>query len=324
MAGEQPAEVQAFIEYLAVARGASVHTVAAYGRDVAGFAAFLAGGKREGRGPQNRNQEPGSQEPGKKIVWAAVGQADVERWLGWLAKDGNGPRSAARKLSAVRQFFSFMLEREWVADDPTEMVPLPKLPSTLPKALSMDEIRRLLDAPLGHAPAEVRLRLMIQLLYATGLRVSELVGLTLDAVEEGEGITLRVVGKGDKTRIVPLGQVAAQTMQAYLREARPRLRGADGRWVFAGPSGKRALTRVRVFQLLKEAGARVGVKVAPHHLRHTFATHLLQNDADLRAVQLMLGHASLNTTQIYTKVAQQRLRETLEKHHPLNSPRGRK
>jgi integrase/recombinase XerD len=118
--------------------------------------------------------------------------------------------------------------------------------------------------------------------------------------------------------------VASATLTTYLREARPKLKGATGPWVFAGPSGA-ALTRVRVFQLLKEAGERVDVKVAPHHLRHTFATHLLANDADLRAVQLMLGHASLNTTQIYTKVAGERLRDVLEKHHPLNAPRrGRK
>jgi integrase/recombinase XerD len=151
--------------------------------------------------------------------------------------------------------------------------------------------------------------------------VSELCDLTLDAVAEGEGVVLRVTGKGSKTRLVPLGEVAAGTLQQYLKDARPKLKGANGPWVFAGPSGQAPLTRVRIFQLLKEAGERVDVKVAPHHLRHTFATHLLQNDADLRAVQLMLGHASLNTTQIYTKVAGERLRETLEKHHPLSAPR---
>ncbi len=287
-------EAQAFVEYLAVARGASPNTVAAYGRDVREYLGFL-----------------------KQDAATAV-QADVEKWLGFLAKKDNGARSSARKLSAVRKFYAFLQERGWVENDPTEGVPLPKLPQTLPKALSTDEVKKLLLAPLGMTPAEVRLRLMIQLLYATGLRVSELCGLTLDAVAEGEGVVLRVVGKGGKTRLVPLGEVAAGTMHDYLKDARPKLKGANGPWVFASPSGHMPLTRVRVFQLLVEAGERVGVKVAPHHLRHTFATHLLANDADLRAVQLMLGHASLNTTQIYTKVAGERLRETLEKHHPLN------
>ena len=285
-------ELNAFTEYLTVARGASPHTVSAYGRDVAQFLEHVGGFR--------------------------VSSSKVESWLAKLAKEGIGAKSAARKLSAVRRFYSFLLEREWVSEDPTELVPLPKLPSNLPKALSVEDIRALLNAPLGDSPPEVRLRLILQLLYATGLRVSELCGLTLDAVAEGEGVVLRVLGKGGKTRMVPVGGVASETMQVYLKEARPRLRGAEGQWVFAGPSGKMPLTRVRVFQLMKEAGARVGVKVSPHHLRHTFATHLLQNDADLRAVQLMLGHASLNTTQIYTKVAQARLRETLDKHHPLS------
>lgn len=286
-------EVQAYVEYLAVGRGVSANTVAAYRRDVNEFAGIM-----------------------KDKPVGEIKQADIEAWLGALVKKDNGARSSARKLSAVRGFFTFMRERGWVANDPTELVPLPKIPQTLPKALSVEDMRKLLAAPLGDSPSEVRLRLMLQLLYATGLRVSELCGLSLDAVAEGEGVLLRVVGKGGKTRMVPLGEVASGTLHVYLQEARPRLKGSQGPWVFAGPSGQ-ALSRVRVFQLLKEAGARVGVVVAPHHLRHTFATHLLQNDADLRAVQLMLGHASLNTTQIYTKVAQQRLKDTLDKHHPL-------
>lgn len=292
-------EANAFVEYLTVARGASPNTVQAYARDVRDFSEFLT-------------------EKCRRRAWAEVLPPDVEAWLGALAKAGIGAKSSARKLSAVRRFFGFLLEREWVSEDPTELVPLPKLPSNLPKALSVEEIRALLASPLGNSPPEVRLRLILQLLYATGLRVSELCSLTLDAVAEGEGVVLRVTGKGGKTRMVPVGKVASETMQVYLKEARPRLRGSQGPWVFAGPDGRLPLTRVRVFQLMKEAGARVGVKVAPHHLRHTFATHLLQNDADLRAVQLMLGHASLNTTQIYTKVAQQRLKHSLDKFHPLS------
>lgn len=293
-------ELQAFVEFLTVMRGASPNTVMAYKRDVRGFLDFV------------------------KVDARAVGQREVEKWLGDLARgsegrEANGARSTSRKLSAVRGFYTFLRDRGWATEDPTEGVPLPKLPQTLPKALSVAEVKKLLLAPIGNSPAEVRLRLMIQLLYATGLRVSELCGLSLDAVAEGDGVVLRVTGKGGKTRLVPLGEVAAATLYTYMREARPKLKGANGPWLFAGPTGQAALTRVRVFQLLKEAGARVEVNVAPHHLRHTFATHLLQNDADLRAVQLMLGHVSLNTTQIYTKVTGERLKETLDKHHPLNT-----
>jgi len=297
MGGEREGmrEWQAFVEYLTVMKGASPNTVAAYGRDVKAFV------KAVGR------------------PLGEVSVADVELWIEGLSRIDNSARSVARKLSAVRSFYRFLLERGWVPGDPTEGVAMPKLPQTLPKALSVADVKKLLLAPLGSTPAEVRLRLVLHLLYATGLRVSELCNLSLDAVSDGEGVVLRVTGKGGKTRMVPLGAVAAGTLREYLAVARPRLKGAQGPWLLASPDGRKPLSRVRVFQLIKDAGARVGVEVAPHHLRHTFATHLLENDADLRAVQVMLGHASLNTTQIYTKIAGERLRETLEKHHPLSA-----
>ncbi len=278
-------------EFLQVSRGLSPHTVAAYHADVAAFFAY-----------------------GNTL---AATRTQVENWLKTLAAKHENPRSTARRLSALRQFFQFAQNRGWVAENPTTQVPLPKMPHTLPKALSEEQVHALLQAPLGHGPAEVRMRLMLQLLYATGLRVSELTRLTRSDVTEGEGVTLRVTGKGGKTRLVPLGEVAAETLESYIAESRPRLRGAQGPWLFPGPTGKQPLTRVRVFQVVKEAGARVGVKVAPHHLRHTFATHLLTHAADLRAVQLMLGHSSLNTTQIYTQVATQKMKDTLNTLHPL-------
>jgi len=298
---DNAAVVQAFGEYLRVAKGLSQNTVVSYGRDVRDFAAWC----------------------GKTRIIAAD-TAVVEGWLAAKSRQKAAASSNARRLTAVRQLYAFLLERGWAEGDPTEGVPLPKLAKTLPKALSVEQVKALLGAPLGNSPSEVRLLLILQLLYATGLRVSELCGLSLDAVADGEGVVLRVTGKGGKTRMVPLGAVAAETMRAYLQDARPRLRGAHGPWLLAGPGGKKPLTRVRVFQLVREAGARVGVNVAPHHLRHTFATHLLQNDADLRSVQLMLGHASLNTTQIYTKVAGDRLRKVLEDYHPLGGGRRRK
>lgn len=288
--------VEAFAEYLQVARGASANTVMAYTRDVASFAAFVKG----------------------KL---ACGPREVEKWLAAGSKHGVGARSQARKLSALRQFYAFAVERALVRADATEGVAMPKIGKALPKALSAAQMRALLDFAHGDTPERVRLRLVLQLLYATGLRVSELVGLTLADVTDGELVTLRVVGKGGKTRLVPLGAVAAATLQHFIKDIRPQFAGADSGFLFASPrSGRRGgqpLSRQRMFQLIQDAGNAVGVKVAPHHLRHTFATHLLDNDADLRAVQLMLGHASLNTTQVYTQVAGKRLQGVMDRFHPL-------
>ena len=278
-----------WLEYLQVARGLSPHSVAAYGRDLESFFA------------------------GQRSI--PTQRSAIEKWLATLKRQS--PRSNARRLSALRQFYAYALEKGWVTTNPTTLVAAPKLPQSLPKSLSEAEVNALLEAPLGDSAAETRLRLMLHLLYASGLRVSELAGLTVHDVTQSEGPWLRVRGKGSKARQVPLGPVVEDLLEEYLEHARPHLRGASGPWLFSSPGGKRPLTRVRLFQLIKEAGQRVGVKVAPHHLRHTFATHLLTHDADLRSVQLMLGHSSLNTTQIYTKLTTQRLKSALQKHHPL-------
>lgn len=289
-----PPEVTAFAEHLLVARGMSANTLAAYKRDVADFMAFSA----------NR---------------VAVNAGTVEAYIADLARRGQHPRSVARRLSALRSFYRYLLEQGAVAEDPTQEAASPKLPKSLPKALSGAEMKRLLEVAEGAQPEQRRLKAMLYLLYAAGVRVSELVGLTTAAVDEAlEQGLLQVTGKGDKTRLVPLGEAAATTVQAYVCEGRSRLPGAGSPWLFASPQNGRALSRQRVFQLIRAAGEMVEVRVAPHHLRHTFATHLVEHDADLRAVQLMLGHASLNTTQIYTKVASDRLRDTLETYHPLS------
>lgn len=294
----------AFTEFLSTARGASPHTVSAYKTDINAFITHLGNPtKIPSATPQN-----------------------VEDFLAHLAKTHKlNSRSLARKLSAIRQFYAFLIERNWAETDPTESIKTPKQSKPLPKALSPNQIEKLLNSPLQSGgnlsemhPTQLRLLLILQLLYATGLRVSELCQLTQDAVLEGEFLTLRVIGKGQKTRLVPLGTTAAATLQTYLHHARPQLRGHQGPWLFPAPNGKLPLTRQRIFQLIQNAGESVGIKVAPHHLRHTFASHLVANDADLRSVQLMLGHASLNTTQIYTKITHNRLTQTLEKHHPLS------
>lgn len=290
MAAPAPARaLQLWLEYLQVGRGLSPHTVSSYGRDGRDF---LAG----------------------KSTIPHTRQA-IERWLAGQPKAH--PRSVARRLSALRQFYAFALQKAWLTDNPALDIPLPRQPQSLPKALSDDDITRLLKAPLGVTPAMIRLRMILLLLYVCGLRVSELTGLTLHDVQQAEGPWLRVTGKGQKTRAVPLGPVLQEVLEQYLTQGRPHLKGASGPWLLPGPTGKRALTRVRVFQVVRAAGMSVGVKVAPHHLRHTFATHLLEHQADLRAVQLMLGHASLNTTQIYTRLTTGHLQQALQQHHPL-------
>lgn len=290
-------QLEAFVEHLLAARGMSLNTVAAYRRDVSDFLAHT----------------------GNKVV---VSSGEVETFMAALTRAGHQPRSVARRLSGVRAFYRYLMDVGTVEEDPTSGAASPKLPHSLPKALTGAEIKRLLETAEGATPEQLRLKAMLHLLYAAGVRVSELVGLTTAVMDDAaaDGL-LRITGKGGKTRVVPLGPVAAASVEAYVRLARPYLAGHASRWLFASPRKGKALTRQRVFQLIRQAGAMVGVKVAPHHLRHTFATHLLEHDADLRAVQLMLGHASLNTTQVYTKVAGDRLRDTLETYHPLSKGR---
>lgn len=286
-------ELEAFSEHLLVARGMSRNTVLAYTRDVADFMVFT----------HNKLEVPA---------------AEVEDYLADLSKRGHAARSNARHLSTLRTLYRFLLERGNVKADPTTAVQGPRLPKSLPKALSGADMKTLLASSEGAQPEQLRLKAILYLLYGTGLRVSELAGLKLADVDEAEQGLLRVQGKGDKTRLIPLGEGAEALLRQYLAIARPHMAGAASTWVFPSPQRGKALTRQRLWQLIEQAGQSVGIAVAPHHLRHTFATHLLEHDADLRAVQLMLGHASLNTTQIYTKVAGERLRDTLETYHPLS------
>lgn len=242
----------------------------------------------------------------------------IEDFLQSLAKSGKGPATQRQRLLTLQRFFAHLVTLGQLSTNPAHGLTPPKQPQHLPKALSEDQMRALLSAAVGHTPSEVRLRTLIILLYATGMRISELAGLTLADVLDGEGLTLRVTGKGGKTRLVPLG-VASQALQTYITTARPHLRGAASGWLFPSPTGRAALTRARLWQLVVQAGQRVDLPlVHPHQLRHSFATHLLNGAADLRAVQLMLGHASLTTTQIYTKVTTDRARSALEQFHPLS------
>lgn len=249
---------------------------------------------------------------------ARADRAALFDYFAWRTREGYSPRSNARLLSSLRAFFAHRLRRGDRADDPTALLDPPKLPRSLPKALAESEIDALLAAPAVDTPEGLRDRAMLELMYAAGLRVSELVNLPATAVNLRQGV-IRVTGKGSKERLVPLGEESQHWLETYLAGARPALAGKRSlAALFLAPRGE-APTRQQFWTLVKRYAAVAGidpVRISPHGLRHSFATHLLNRGADLRALQLLLGHSSLSTTQIYTLVAREHLKQLHGKHHP--------
>nr|WP_295381877.1 site-specific tyrosine recombinase XerD [Pseudoxanthomonas sp.] len=249
---------------------------------------------------------------------ARADRAALFDYFAWRTREGYSPRSNARLLSSLRAFFAHRLRRGDRADDPTALLDPPKLPRSLPKALAESEIDALLAAPAVDTPEGLRDRAMLELMYAAGLRVSELVNLPATAVNLRQGV-IRVTGKGSKERLVPLGEESQHWLETYLAGARPALAGKRSlAALFLTPRGE-APTRQQFWTLVKRYAAVAGidpVRISPHGLRHSFATHLLNRGADLRALQLLLGHSSLSTTQIYTLVAREHLKQLHGKHHP--------
>jgi integrase/recombinase XerD len=242
---------------------------------------------------------------------------DLSRYVESLYGAGLSARSIARHITTLRNFFRFLMQEGQMVHDPTEFLNPPRQWTTLPKYLNRDELDRLIAAPPGDKPTGLRDRAMLELLYATGLRVSELCRLELSAVERQMRV-LRVTGKGNKQRMVPFGQAAGQALDQYLGDARPRLlKGRASRYLFVTARGG-SMTRQAFWKLLRGYGLKAGITrtLTPHVIRHSFATHLVEGGADLRSVQIMLGHADISTTQVYTHVAQRRLREVIEQHHP--------
>ena len=227
------------------------------------------------------------------------------------------PRSIARHVATLRNYYRFLAREGEIAQDPAEFLASPKQWSTLPKYLNREEIERLITSPDGSKPRGLRDRAMFELLYATGLRVSELCGLELTAVERRLGV-LKVIGKGNKQRMVPFGEPAGAALDRYLADGRPRLlKGCASRYLFVTARGS-GMTRQTFWSLIRKHGHSVGIfrRLTPHVIRHSFATHLVEGGADLRSVQIMLGHADISTTQVYTHVARRRLREVIDQHHP--------
>lgn len=283
-----------FLNYLIVEKGAAANTVAAYSRDLARYLQYLG------------EREPGDIRP-----------TDVTGYLTRLKEEGLSPRSRGRALSALRMLHRFLMVEGYSELNPTSIIDSPKGIMRLPKVLAARDVEALLAAPLDTGAIELRDQAMLELLYATGLRVSELVGLKLGDVNIAAGY-LMTIGKGNKERLVPMGESACRSVGRYLVEARGEfLKEGSSPFLFLSRLGE-GMTRQAFWNIIKKRALQAGVSssISPHTLRHSFATHLLENGADLRSVQIMLGHADLSSTQIYTHVTRERLKRIHAEIHP--------
>lgn len=292
--------VAEYLGHLSVERGVSPHTLDAYRRDLRDYAAFL--GARGVDGPE------------------CVSREDITAFVANLRVRGLAPSTVERHVAAVKGFHKFLVREGITENHPTARIPLPKVPERLPSALSIADVDRLLGQPFPDTPAGMRDRAIVETLYGAGLRVSELTGLDLTDVDLGEGF-LRVIGKGSKERLAPIAGMAVHALDAYVRSARPllrpkhSLRAAETSAVFLNVRGSR-ISRQAVFSIVRACGNNIGLELHPHTLRHSFATHLLEGGADLMALQEMLGHADISTTQVYTHVDRRHVREEYLTTHP--------
>jgi integrase/recombinase XerD len=287
--------IDGYLAYLRDVRRMAPNTVESYARDLAALAAFA----------EKRQLDP-----------SALDRRELDAFVRSLMASGLSPRSTARAVACVRGFYKFLAVEQRRESSPADDLRAPRAWAALPKFLDLDEVDRLLAQPDVTMPRGLRDKALISVLYATGLRVSELISLKLTNLHLQEGY-LTCIGKGDKERIVPIGQEANEWVQRYLADARPKLAAKSSPWLFVNARGG-PLSRVGFWKLLKEYGLKAGItrNISPHVLRHSFATHLLDRGADLRAIQMMLGHADLSTTQIYTHVLEARLRSVYDRFHP--------
>jgi integrase/recombinase XerD len=294
---EISATISSFLTHVKVEKGLSSNTVSAYRRDLVKFDVFA----------QKR-----------KLSLEGVSRDDLVDFLTGLYRLKLESRTVARHLVTLRNFFRFAQVHELITTDPSINLESPKIRRSLPGYLRLEEVERLLEQPDSTTALGLRDRAMLEVLYSTGLRVSELIGLRVSDLDSKVGC-VRCIGKGDKERIVPVGRKALIMVEKYLRDARPKLLGKlrGSPTLFVNRRGV-SLSRVGVWKILSGYGKRAGLRVSltPHMLRHSFATHLLERGADLRSVQLMLGHADISTTQIYTHVVEERLKQIYKAHHP--------
>lgn len=295
LAASTLADIQQFLDQLYLEQDASPHTLSAYGSDIKHFAHYLQQQQR---------------------TLFAVTADDINGYIATRVDTGINPRSTSRLLSSLRRFYRYWHQQEVIGANPVEHLLNPKIGSSLPKTLSEADVEALLAAPDLADTIQFRDKAMLELLYATGLRVTELVSLTMQQLYINQGV-VRVLGKGRKERLVPMGEEAQDWLSRYLREVRPLLLGAAQDVVF--PSNRQqSMTRQTFWHRIKFYAkvASIQATLSPHTVRHAFATHLLNHGADLRVVQLLLGHSDLSTTQIYTHVARARLKQLHQQHHP--------
>lgn len=294
-------EAENFLRWLAIERGRAQNTIASYRRDLGRYEDFL--GERD-------------------ATLLSCSESDVEMFLQALQKDGQSPASTARRLAAVRMCHGYLFSEGLRGDNPTSMIEGVRVPAGVPKPLLLSEVESLLATATGDDSLSLRDRALLEMLYATGARISEACDLNLDDVDMSNRI-VRLFGKGAKERVVPFGRLAHDHLRAYLDSARPLLtpetwnRSADRESVFLTNRGRR-LNRQKAWSIVRDAGQKAGIsrELSPHVLRHSCATHMLEHGADLRIVQEMLGHATISTTQIYTKVSQERLWNVYRQAHP--------
>lgn len=289
--------VNEFINYLAVERGLAQNTLESYGRDLHQFQIYLKNGNMEILKDSNRTT--------------------ILSYLNSLQSKGRAVSTISRNLAAIKSFYQYLVRERYLDKDPAANLESPKLEKKLPRVLSITEVEELLKQPSGFLPTGLRDKAMLELLYATGIRVSELISLNISDVNVDMGY-IKCYGKGAKERIVPLGSIAAKCVQDYVGKGRSKLiRTYEEAALFVNHHGNR-LTRQGFWKIIKKYAheADINKEITPHTLRHSFATHLLENGADLRSVQEMLGHADISTTQIYTHVTKNRLKEVYDKTHP--------
>jgi integrase/recombinase XerD len=293
---EMESEIREFLTYIKVEKGLAANTQEAYARDLKLFLAYAT------------NQQ---------IPLSQVSQNVISEFLATLMNRKLNARSVARILVTLRNFFQFLVFDKSFPENPCLHIDAPKAWKALPKVLELEQVEALLNQPDQNAVAGLRDKAMLEVLYATGLRVSELVGLQLQSIRSDLGY-IECLGKGGKVRVVPLGRSAIEAVERYVGLARPQLlKGKQSNFLFVNRRAGR-LTRQRFWQIITKYGrqAQIPIKLKPHLVRHSFATHLLQRGADLRSVQLMLGHSDISTTQIYTQVLKERLRNIYQQHHP--------
>lgn len=284
-----------YLEAVWLARGLSDHTISAYRRDLLVTQDWL-------------------REHDKPLSGAQV--HDLAEFMSHRYAQGVNPRTTARWLSALRGYYRHLVRTNKLSDDPTAELKHPRLGRPLPKSISARQVEQLIQAPNVDHPLGLRDRTMLEFLYSSGLRISELINLELVQINQRQGV-MRVTGKGNKERLIPVGEIAMSWLETYLKQARPLLIGANAKVLFPSRLGRK-MARQTFWHAIKRYAFQAGLssEVSPHTLRHAFATHLLDNGADLRAVQMMLGHSDLSTTQIYTHIAQQRLKSLVKQHHP--------